>query len=120
MILQILPETLGHPVPGDRVEHAPVEGPERREVELAQTNGPFEYRVEHRTEVARRGIDNLQYLGRRSLLFQGLALFGYQSCVFDRDHRLIGEGADEFDLAIGEWLHALAAECEYTNRFAFP
>ena len=64
----------------------------------------LQHRVEHRREVAGRGVDHLQHLGGRGLLLQCLALLGHQPRVLDRDHGLIGEGADEFDLPIGERL----------------
>ena len=37
---------------------------------LAQAHRLFEHRVEHRREVAGRGIDDLQHLGGRGLLLQ--------------------------------------------------
>src|SRR5262249_45485561 len=37
---------------------------------LAESDRPFEHRVEHRGEVAGRGIDDLQHLGGRGLLLQ--------------------------------------------------
>ena len=67
-------------------------------------------RIEHRRQIARRGVDHLQHLGGRGLLFQRLALLGQQPRVLDRDHRLIGEGADQFDLPVGERLDPLARQ----------
>ncbi len=43
---------------------------------LAQTHRLVEHRVEHRGEVARRAIDDLQYLGGRGLLVERLFQFG--------------------------------------------
>jgi hypothetical protein len=65
-----------HQVPGDRAAEA---------VRL------FQYRVEHRREVAGRGVDDLQHLGGRGLLLQRLARLGQQPRVFHSDHRLRGE-----------------------------
>ena len=79
----------------------------------------FQYRIEHRREIAGRRIDDLQHLGGRGLLLQRLALLGQQPRVLDRDHRLIGEGADKFDLSVGERLDPLAGEHDDTDRFAF-
>src|SRR5207248_11471866 len=45
----------------------------------------FQHRVENRREIAGRGIDDLQYLGRRSLLVQRLARLGYEPRVLHRD-----------------------------------
>src|SRR6516225_6517791 len=58
---------------------------------LAEPDRSLEHRVEDRGEVAGRGIDDLQYLGGRGLLLQGLARFGDQPRVFHRDHRLRGK-----------------------------
>src|ERR1700722_6998079 len=78
----------------------------------------FEDRVEHGCQIARRSVDHLQYLGGRGLLFQRLLLLGYQPRILDRDHRLIGEGANEFNLTFGEWLDPLAREHYVPDRFA--
>ena len=79
----------------------------------------FQHRVEHRRQIAGRGVDHLQHLGGRGLLFQRLALLGHQPRVLDRDHRLIGEGADKFDLPVGERLDPLAREHDDADRLAF-
>jgi len=42
--------------------------PKPTEGRIAQPRCLFEHRVEHRGEVAGRGIDDLQYLGGRGLL----------------------------------------------------
>src|SRR5215472_8214275 len=54
----------------------------------AQTYRLVQHRFEYRREVARRGIDDLQYLGGRGLLLQGLARLGQEPRIFHRDHRL--------------------------------
>src|SRR5262249_30576031 len=51
----------------------------------------FQDRVEYRGEIAGRRIDDLQYLGGRGLLLQGLARLGQEPRVFHRDDRLRGE-----------------------------
>ena len=72
-----------------------------------QPHRPLQYRIEHRRQITRRGIDDLQHLGGRSLLLQRLALLGHQTRVLDRYHRLIGKGADKLDLSLGKWLNTL-------------
>jgi hypothetical protein len=76
----------------------------------------FEHRVEHRREVAGRGVDDLQDLGRGDLLLQRLgdpaiALLELpiavlqlleQPGVLDGDDRLVGESLDQLDLLGGE------------------
>src|SRR5262249_23053659 len=65
---------------------------------FAKSERLIEQRVEYRREVAGEGIDDLQYLGGGSLLFERLARLVDQPRVLDRDHCLIGEGAHQFDL----------------------
>src|SRR5882724_6523085 len=38
-------------------------GEEKSMRRVAQTHGPLDHRVKHRREFARRGVDDLQYLG---------------------------------------------------------
>ena len=56
-----------------RTHSLPIERVEDAKRGIAQPDCLLEHRVEHRGEVARRGIDDLQYLGGRSLLLQRLA-----------------------------------------------
>ena len=51
----------------------------------------FQYRIEHRREIARRGVNDTQYLGGRGLLVERLAGLGDQPRVLDRDDRLGGK-----------------------------
>ena len=71
----------------------------------AKTVRLLQDRIEHRREIAGRGVDDLQHLRGRGLLLQCLTLLGQQPRVLDRDHGLIGEGGDEFDLPVGERLN---------------
>ena len=50
--------------------------------------GFLQYRVKHRRKLAGRGIDDLQHLGGRGLLLQGLARLGQQPRILHRDDRL--------------------------------
>jgi hypothetical protein len=36
--------------------------------------------------------------------------FVEQSHVFDRDHRLIGEGLQQLNLTVGEWPHRVSSQ----------
>src|SRR5215467_2424400 len=69
----------------------PFDEPEGALDSAAESDRLLEHRVKHRCEVAGRGIDDLQYLGCRSLLLQGLARLGQEPCVLHGDHRLRGE-----------------------------
>jgi hypothetical protein len=42
----------------------------------AQLHRPLEHRIEGRSEIAGRGIDDLQYFGSRGLLSEGLVTLG--------------------------------------------
>jgi hypothetical protein len=67
---------------------------------LAQAHRLVEHRVEHRREVAGRGIDDPQHLGGRGLLLQGLARLGQQPCILHRDHRLRCKVLQQRDLLV--------------------
>src|SRR3954470_11245255 len=60
--------------------------------------GFIEHCVEHRNEVSRRGIDDLQSLSRGGLLLQRFASFGQKARVLDGNHCLVGKGLDQFYL----------------------
>src|ERR1700730_8757639 len=67
----------------------------------------FLHRVEHRREVAGRGIDDLQYLGGCGLLLQGLARLSDEPRVLHRNDRLVGEILQQRDLLLGKWPYLL-------------
>ena len=69
---------------------------------VAQPDRLFEHRVEHRGEIAGRGIDDLQDLGGRGLLVQRLAGLGNEPRILHRDDRLGGEVFEQRDLLVGE------------------
>jgi hypothetical protein len=58
--------------------------------------------VEHRRGVGDRAADHLQHLGGRGLLLERLLGLVEQARVLDRDHRLVGEGAEQVDLLVAE------------------
>jgi len=62
----------------------------------------LQYRDENSDEVAGRGIDDLQHLGGRGLLLQGLAHFGEEPCILHRDHRPGSEILEQRDLLVAE------------------
>ena len=70
----------------------------------------FQHRVEHRREVAGRGIDDPQHLGGRGLLLQGLARLGDQPRILHRDDRLRREILQQRDLLVGERPDLLAID----------
>ena len=66
-------------------------------------------RVEHRLHVGRRAADDAQDLGRRGLLLERLLGLVEQAHVLDRDHRLVGEGLQQRDLACARTARARGA-----------
>ena len=97
---------------GDHVDTVLIKKHKRAEIRLTQTQGLLQHRVEHRREVARRGIDDLQYLGSRSLLVQRLARLGQEPRILHRDDRLVGKGAHQLDLPFGERLEPVPREID--------
>jgi hypothetical protein len=61
---------------------------------LAQPQRLFQHRIEHRLQVAGRGIDDLQHLGGGSLLFQCLVKLGSAlgKLTFEIGYTLLGIG----------------------------
>ena len=57
--------------PIEYARHQTSAAPERR---TAQPHRLLQHRIEHRRQIAGRGVDDLQHLGRRGLLLQRLAL----------------------------------------------
>src|SRR5829696_8288938 len=96
---------------------------DRRSVRLAKSSCRFDERIENRLEIESRAADDLEHVGRGSLLLQrlaqvvgALAQFVEQARVLDGDDRLIGEGGDQLDLPLGERANLLAIYRDGTNR----
>ena len=77
----------------------------------------FDYCVQHRLHIGGRAADDVEHVAGRGLVFEqffevaraGLQ-FAEQPRVLHRDDRLIGKGADQFDLPLGERLNPLPVE----------
>ena len=81
------------------VDHAVVaEQPQGDDAVVEQLPATAHDLLEHRCRVRHRAADHLQHLGSRGLVFQCLLGLVEQAHVLDRDHRLVGKGADQFDL----------------------
>jgi hypothetical protein len=68
----------------------------------------------------------LQHFGSRGLSLQRLGQFTRalllgleQAHVFDRDHRLVGEGLNQFDLPVRERPNFSARQDDYADRRTF-
>ena len=87
-----------------------------RQSGIAEAVRLFQHRVEHRREVAGRGIDDLQYLGGRGLLLQCLARLGQEPRVLHRDDRLRREFLQQRDLPFREWPYFMTVRKNYTEE----
>jgi hypothetical protein len=81
--------------------------------DATETMRLLQYRVEHRREITRRRIDNLQHLSGGGLLLQRLARLGQEPRILHCDHRLCGEVFEQGDLLLGEGPYFLA---RYVDR----
>src|SRR5215831_15827611 len=75
----VLPKPLAQvrcPTYCDRIEAFAVACPKCPRGRIAKDDCLLDHCVEHRREVARRRVDDLQYLSSRSLLLQSLARLG--------------------------------------------
>ena len=58
--------------------------------------------LEHRLHIVGRAGDHLEDVGRRGLPLKCLPGLVEQPHIFDRDHRLVGEGLQQLDMMGGE------------------
>ena len=105
---QILDIRSGQSSLSEGLEALAVETHERAKGGFAEPQSSFKHRVEHRREVTGRGIDDLQYLGGRSLLFQSVARLGQQPRILHCDDRLRREVLQQRNLLVGEGADLLA------------
>ncbi len=89
-----------------------VKDPQRPESSSAKPVRLFQDRVEHRREVARRGVDDPQHLGGCGLLLQGLARLGDQARILHRDHCLRRKVLQQRDLPVRKRPHLPAGDSE--------
>ena len=90
---------------------------------FAERRGGSDERVEHWLQIEGRAADDLEHVAGRGLVFQrflqiarAAAQLIEQPGVFDRNHRLVGEGAHQADLLFGERLDPLAREHDDANQ----
>src|SRR5262249_12226298 len=102
-LAQLVRKLLRYPVHGDRAEPLAVVKPQAAISDMTAAVRLLQDRVEHRRELAGRGVDDLQDRGGRGLLLQGLARLADEPRVLHRDHRLRGEAFQDRDLFLAEW-----------------
>jgi hypothetical protein len=76
---------------------------------LAEALRRFGDGVQHRLNVRWRAADDVEHVARRGLVLERFLQLGgprlyflKEADIVDRDHRLVREGGDEIDLAVGE------------------
>ena len=92
-------------------------------VRATEFGSGLEQRLEHGRQIECRPADHFEDVRGRSLLLQcfgelrraGLHLLE-QTHVLDRDYCLVGEGLDQLDLLVGEWLHHGSRQHEDADR----
>ena len=72
-------------------KHFAIKGGQRPVLSPAKSVRFLQNGVEHWGEIAKRGIDDLQYLSGRGLLLQRLARLGQEPRILHRDDRLRGK-----------------------------
>src|SRR5215472_10047356 len=103
----------------DEVKQLAVKCTERSLSGITQRYRLFYDLFEHRLEVARRGIDDLQYLGSRSLLLQRLLRLGQQPRILHRNDRLRREILEQRDFLSGELAHLAAVHDDCPEQRVF-
>ncbi len=95
-------------------------------VGIAEQRGGVDEGIEHRLQVEGRAADGLQHIADRGLLLQRFAqLLGArrhlveQPRVLDRDHRLVGESAQQIGMVFGPGARLLARDADHSEHGAF-
>src|SRR5262249_21707848 len=121
-------DELGRVAVSLRKEEHPVLLPSYRGVVGAtKAASRFNKRLENRLEIEGRATDNLEHIGRCSLLLQRFAQFlrarlhlVEQPHILNCDHSLVGESRHQLDLLLGERLYDRSRERENTDRDSLP
>jgi hypothetical protein len=91
----------------------------------AKPGGRFGYCVQHRLHIGGRAADDVEHVAGRGLVFErffevarALLQFAEQSRVLHRDDRLVGKGAHQLDLPLGERLDPMAVKPDNADWLA--
>jgi len=83
----------------------------------AKPDGRFDYCVQHRLHIGGRAADDIQHVAGRGLVFERFfevaradLQLAEQPRVLHRDDRLVGKGADQFNLPLAERLDPLPGQ----------
>src|SRR5262249_1579206 len=106
-------------------EAVPFAQPQITELRSADAHRTFQHGLEDGLQLAGRTRNNTQHFRRRRLLFQSFRKLSRprlhlveQSSVLDGDHRLVGEGLQQFNLSVGKWTHLGATQGNCPDGFA--
>src|SRR5215472_10060569 len=94
------------------METLAVPGSENAKGCFTQLRCLLQYRIEHWRNTPRRGIDDLQHFGGRSLLLQGFARLRQQPRVLHCNDRLDRKVLQQRDLLVGERPDLLAIKTD--------
>ena len=96
---------------------------DERIIGFAQPRRRLDQRVEHRLQIEGRAADDLEHVGGGGLLLQRFGqIVGArlhlveQPHVLDRDHRLVGEGAQQCDLPFREGVRVGSNDRDCADR----
>ena len=91
----------------------------------AKPGGRLHYCVQHWLHIGGRPADDLQHIAGRGLVFERLfevaragLQFSEQPRILHRDDRLVGKGAHQFGLPLGERLDPMAVKCDDADWLA--
>src|ERR1700758_4076303 len=110
------PERRGRALVRNWMKSFPIIDHQSTKRRLAQCMSFFEDRLEHRREIAGRGVDDTQHFGRGRLLLQRLAGFGNEPRILHRYDRLRGEVLEERDLSVGKRADFCSIDDEVTKK----
>src|ERR1700730_1065296 len=106
------------------MEQLAVELIQSTEESVAQSHGAADDRVEDRLHTGLRAADDMQYLSGRRLLLQRLGEVAVarlqlleEADVLDGDYGFVGEGLEERDLGVREWLDLRPADSDHADRY---
>src|SRR5262249_6767150 len=92
----------------------------------AEPDGRTQERIEYHLQVERRSADDLEHIGGGGLLVPRfrkkpppLLPLVQQTCIFNRDHSLVGKCRDQLNLLFGEWPHRTARQHDHSDWSAF-
>ncbi len=127
MLAQVVEHLRPRAVTGREAQQRAVEAVDVAVLSAAEPGRRLDDGIEHGLEVERGAADHFQHVARRRLAFERpgeiviacLELLE-QPHVFDRDHRLVGEGAQQRNLCVREEPDLGAPYADRADRATIP